>query len=808
MNIRSSLLLSCLFAPAALAQGLYVGPDVVVPPVDHQVTPRIEPAVAVVPANEPARLSVSRTTVRASIDDGACSTEIEQTFHNGFAREMEATWMLPLPAGAMADGFSMMVGDKLMTGEVLDARTARGVYEQIVRQRRDPGLLEYAGAGLLRARVFPIPPHGDCTVKVRFRQLLTPTGGLYEWSWPLRAAGLGDGGAGVVGIDLQIRSQTPIKTVLATLPGAEIVRKGEHEARVGLELKGGAGQLGDLRVLYGLSEQDFGLHLLPFRRAGEDGYFAMMLAPRRDWDSRRLPHECVQFAIDTSGSMRGKKIEQARAALRGFVQALRDGDWFDIVPFSTEARPFFGAPRPANAANVAEALRRIDELKAEGGTNIGDALKAVLQAPPAGEGDAVLLPIVLFVTDGAPTVGEVGMPQLLALGKQQNQAAARLFVFGVGNDVNTALLDQLAAANHGARDYVRENEDIEVKTSALMQKVAMPVLTDVEVRCPELDGFDVFPRVTGDLFAGETLQLVGRYRGEGQKTLVVRGKVGGAVREYEFSVGFPAQSTRFDFVPALWAQKKVIALLDQIRLHGAQQELLDEVTRLSREFGITTPYTSHLILEEGMRLGAQYRGLADGAPGGRFSGPGDVTPPSPGGGRGTGGAAGPTTRGPAGPATPGPTGPATGRGPTTGGRGVSVAEPDLQSQLSQSRKLLERANWPTTGEQAVQDSVQTGGDEFFLAATKASDSRAAKMSLAQAAKANTRRVGDRTFYKVGERWVESGLPADWDKQATKVPAFSKDYFDLLTAHPELKDVLALGKQVVLKLGKQILSITE
>jgi Ca-activated chloride channel family protein len=757
-------------------QGLYVGPDVApaspAQPAVRQATAPLPGA----PAPEPQRLWVTRTSVHAVIDDGAATMELEQTFHNGFGRQMEATWMLPLPAGAAADGFTMTVGDKQLTGEVLDASAARSVYEQIVRQRRDPGLLEYAGTGLLRARVFPIPAHGECTVKVRFRQVLAPLDGVFEWCWPLRAAQLGDAGAGEVTVDLTVRSQTPIKTVWATLRDAQILRRGECEAHVGLEIARDRVREADLRVLYGLSEKDFGLHLLPFRRAGQDGWFAMMLAPRRDWDAARSPAECIRFAIDTSGSMQGKKIEQARAALRTFVRTLRPGDWFDIVPFATEAAPFFGSPQQATADKVQEALRRIDGLEARGGTNIAEALRLVLaqtgQGPPAG-----LLSISVLVTDGTPTVGLRGVPELLELARQENKSGARLFVFGVGNDVNTQLLDRLAAEQRGARDYVREDEDIEVRTSALMHKVTAPVMTDVEVRCPELEGFDVFPRRTPDLFAGEMLQLVGRYRGEGTKTIRVRGKVAGAVREYEFPVVFPAQAARFDFVPSLWAQRKVNTLLDEIRLHGNARELVDEVSALSREYGIATPYTSHLILEEGMRLGAR-----SGAAGGAAL-------------RGSG------SPGPNGPSTPGPAGPA------TGGRGVIIDEPsDLLTQMERSRRRLDQGNWPTTGAEAVNDSVITGGDDFYLGPGRKMETR--PTSLALTAQQSVRAVAGRAFYRVGERWVESGLPSDWEKQAKTVPAFSPEYFALLGSHPELKAVFALGIQMVVKIDQGVVAITQ
>jgi Ca-activated chloride channel family protein len=483
------------------------------------------------------------------------------------------------------------VNGKEVKGEVLDAGQARAVYESIVRQRRDPGLLEYAGEGMLRARIFPIPAHGEVGVTVRLRQVLQPTGGLFEWCWPLRAAGLGDATTGPVSLGVRITSQTTLSTIVTPHAGADIRRVGEHQATVSLE--GQVGQFEDLRVLYGLSRQEFGMHLLAYRSAGEPGYFALLVSPPREIVAGKAPpRRFVQFVVDTSGSMAGEKIEQARAALRTFLRSLREQDVFQVVTFASGVQTFFEQPRRATAANVAAALERVDGLQAMGGTNIAGALQQALEAaPPADEG-AVLLPQVVFVTDGQPTVGITAPQQILDLCKQLDRRATRVFALGVGDEIDVRLLDDLVAQHRGARDFVRNKEKIEVKVDALCQKLAQPALTDVEVRCEGLDAFDVHPTRTRDLFCGEMMQVVGRFRDGGKKIVRVRGRQDGVDREFLFDVEFPLASEQHAFVQTLWARQHVAGLLDAIRRNGAQRELVEEVKRLATRHGLVTPYTS------------------------------------------------------------------------------------------------------------------------------------------------------------------------------------------------------------------------
>lgn len=752
-------------AALASAQGLYLGPDAERPPAPPRL---IQPS----PAHPSIR--VTSLKVNASIIDGIATTRLHQVFHNQTGQIAEGTWILPLPTGATADGFTMTVNGKEMPAEVLAAGKARSIYEEIVRRQRDPGLLEYMGTGCLRARIFPIPANGEIEVKVRYRQVLPETAGLHHWTYPLRAAGAGGQGPEKLSLDLSIHSRTPLKSVYSPLAGADISKRGDHDARVSLELDRGQLPERDLSVFYGVTEVEFGLHLLTYRKSGDPGYFMMLLAPKQDWPEPENTVKVLSFVLDTSGSMQGKKIEQARAALRFFVQSLGSRDLFNVIPFSTEARPFFPSPVPTAPENLERALAKIGEIEARGGTNIEDAMRVALSpAIPSEPASTTYIPITVFLTDGRPTVGMTDVNQLLASVKQANSNHSRVFVFGVGDDVNSRLLDKIAADHRGDRDYVREHESIEVKTSALFTKLSHPVMTGVEIACDDVEGFDLFPRRTPELFKGSRLLTVGRYRSDGHHSILLKGIVNGKEREYVFEGAFPGEATEHDFLPVLWAERKVGFLLDQIRLNGQKQELVEEVRKLGVEFGIVTPFTSHLILEEGMRV-SRSRGLQPES-GGQFGSDDELRRVRRDLAR-AGGLASPAAG--------------------------SIEEPALglalkkaSADADRSRTRLGRLREQERGGEAVDNSVMLHG---FTASAAPSAQR--YHAGGNAAQLMHRRIKDRSFYLAGGVWVDSQHASTATKRARKIRAFSPDYFTILSEHPQLAPFFAFSTRIVVVLG--------
>jgi Ca-activated chloride channel family protein len=742
---------------------------------------QIDRPIPIVPRPVPPTPQVRASSLRVEtrIQDGIATTELRQSIRNEGGGQAEATWILPLPEGSLADRFTMTVGGKEVASEVLDAARARQIYEEIVRRRRDPGLLEYMGHGCLRARVFPIPAQGSVDVLVRYRQVLPATAGLHAFTFPLRAAGVEGAPAERVALDVVITSRQPIKNVYSPLPGVDIVRKGDHEARVSLELGQGRTAERDLTVFYGVSDAVIGLDLLTWRKAGAPGWFLLMATPKQDWPEPKNTMRVVQFVLDTSGSMAGQKIEQARRALRFFVRSLKSGDRFNIVPFSTEARPFFPAPVEVSSETVGKATEMIDALEARGGTNIEDGLRTALAAElPKHDVPVAIVPITVFLTDGQPTVGTTDVDQLLKIVVQSNRHGARVFVFGVGNDVNTRLCDKIAEDARGDRDYVREGEDIEVKTTALFEKLGNPVLTDVELLIDGAQVSDVEPKRIADLFKGSRLMVLGRYSGHGHHAVRLRGKLDGAVREFVYEAAFPSEASAWDFVPLLWAQRKIAVLLDAIRLNGQSPELVTEVQRLGREFGIVTPFTSHLIVEEGMQV-AQSRGFDGRGVYRFFSGDGDEAE-------------------------------ALGR-LTDELRRAGALAPGAEAKVRENLATADRQQEAARGRLAKLGETEVGADAVDTSVTTlALRVAGAPAPMAggggDAAAIASRRIAGRMFHLVGGVWVDRAFRPEMRGHERKIAAFSDEYFALLREHPELAPALAFSTQIVVVVGDVAIEI--
>jgi Ca-activated chloride channel family protein len=364
--------------------------------------------------------------------------------------------------------------------------------------------------------------------------------------------------------------------------------------------------------------------LLTNREPGKDGYFLMLLSPKSDLKSTEREAKDIIFVLDTSGSMSGEKIDKAKSALRFGVDSLFDDDRFNIVSFSGEEHLMATGLVQATKEGKQKGHAFIEHLRAEGGTNINDALVTALkQLGPAGRTQ-----MVVMITDGLPTVGITDINKICDNIIKENGGRARLFCFGVGYDVNTTLLDRLSLDNRGTTDYIEPAEDLEVKVSSFFAKVNYPVLTDLHLDLGGVQSDMVYPRALPDLFKGSQLVLVGRYKDSASNSTVrLKGKIGGKERSFSFAgQSFPQETSQNEFLPRLWATRRVGYLLEQIRLNGANKELVDEITSLGTRYGIVTPYTSFLITEDAKFKESYWRRTPRGnvAPGDRVSSIGGV----------------------------------------------------------------------------------------------------------------------------------------------------------------------------------------
>ncbi|MFQ5343882.1 MAG: VIT domain-containing protein, partial [Anaerolineae bacterium] len=325
-------------------------------------------------------LAVRDHLVTVTIDNQVATTRVDQTFVNPSNVVLEGTYVFPLPEGATISEFNMWVDGKKWEGKVLNRDEAREIYESIVRRRQDPALLEYIGRGAFQASIFPIQPGDERRVELEYTQVLAMDQGLVEYVYQLNTEKFSAEPLERVSITVEIESDVPLRAIYSPTHDVDVVRGGENRARVGYEAENVLPDR-DFVLYYSVTPEDVGLNVLSYKVAGEDGYFLLLAAPPVEVDTTEVVARDVLLVLDTSGSMEGEKLAQAKAALNFVLKHLNPDDRFNIVTFSTGIRRYARALQPASQSTTAQ--RWVEDLTAGGSTDINRALlEALADADP------------------------------------------------------------------------------------------------------------------------------------------------------------------------------------------------------------------------------------------------------------------------------------------------------------------------------------------------------------------------------------------------------------------------------------------
>lgn len=531
----------------------------------------------------PSPLARVESRIRATVEGRVARFEILERFRNNGPMVVEGTYLYPLPGEAAFRDFTLFQGEHALTGEMLNAEEARSIYEGIVRRLKDPALLTLVGHGLIRAQIFPVQPGETRTVVLRYTQLLNRDGDALR----LRYAA-GDRGEGAPTFTVDIKGDDQFATPYSPTHSITTGRRG-----------------GDLRVTIGQPVRGDVELLLPYRRGlvggsvlthsepGEDGFALLFLAPPLAEETPALSRD-LTLVVDVSGSMSGEKIDQARTALRQALATLRPRDRFRLISFSNGVRQFREGFTVASPEAVEEAQRFVDGLAANGGTNLAGAIETALAERPGAE----RLGIVLLLTDGLPTVGEQA-PERIAAEAGARIGSSRIFTIGVGTDVNTYLLDRLAVDGRGSASYVAPGVDVGDAMGTVLTRISRPALTDLRIVESPVRFQEQAPAALPDLFYGEELVVLARYRGEGTGPVVIEGTRNGRRERFTLAANFGRHASA-DYLPPLWAARRIGELTRQIRLEGASPALVARVRELGLHYGILTEYTSYLVQEPGV----------------------------------------------------------------------------------------------------------------------------------------------------------------------------------------------------------------
>ncbi|HQF12805.1 MAG TPA: VIT domain-containing protein [Thermogutta sp.] len=545
--------------------------------------------------------SVESLSVNGRINNQVAQVEVAQTFRNTGSRTLEASFVFPLPYDGAIDRMTLMVDGREIPARLLKADEARREYESIVRRNRDPALLEWVGTGMFKTSVFPIPPGQSRTVSLRYTQLCRQQDGMVDFLFPLSTAKYTSKPLRELEVRVNLREDEEIKNIYCPSHDVEVKRLDSRTVTVTYSARDIV-PLSDFRLMYDVAPGLVSAKLLSYKSPDEeDGFFLLLAAPQiATQDGKPLP-KTVMFVLDRSGSMSGKKIEQLRQAMQFVLNNLREEDLFNIIAYDSDVEAFRPELQRFNDKTRREALAFVEGLVAGGSTNIDAALRTAFSQLQ----DDKRPTYIVFMTDGLPTTGVTNEMQIVENAKNANTVKARIFCFGIGYDVNSRLLDKLARTGRGYTEYVRPDENLETRISSFYRRIEAPVLTDVtvDVVFDEPPGpppvYRLNPQPPFDLFAGEQLALVGRYRKSGRAEVVLKGRIDDEQKEFRFPVDFVARSGDESkaFVEKLWAIRRVGDILDEIDLHGKNPELIDELTRLAMKHGIVTPYTSFIANE-------------------------------------------------------------------------------------------------------------------------------------------------------------------------------------------------------------------
>jgi Ca-activated chloride channel family protein len=680
------------------------------------------------------------STVRVEMVNRVLRYEVSETFVNTGRGLGEADYLFPLPAGSAFEDLKLSINGELVSGETMNATDARRIYEDIVRRHRDPALVEWMGAGLLRARIFPINPGEEKRVVVRFQSIAQREGNALRVDY-VRGTEPAAQNPGVMPVVRERPNEFDSELEVANSFSLSYEDSRDYGApyspthRLSVRDRGNRKQVtasGDARevtILLPLrSATTAGVSVLTHRPDSDPGFALITITPPSS-GHRATPRD-LTFVIDVSGSMRGQKMEQAKAAGHALLSSLSRNDRFRLIDFATDVNSFREGLVSATPENIRAARRYLDALRAEGSTNISGALEEALDT----RNDNERLPLIVFLTDGEPTVG-VRNPDEIAAIAARRRGDARLFTVGVSADVNSTLIERLAVEGRGTAHFVRAGEDVERPVSLLASRLTSPVLTNVRVSVDGVRLTQVLPAGPIDIFAGQDLVLLARYEGDGNATVRIEGRSTDGRSSWSSSAQFSRRTNGNAFVPRLWAAQRIGWLAAEKRRHGGNHEMDAEIRSLGERYGIPTEFSSYLVVEPGMNVARRDRAAVGGVVGSARV------------------------------------------APTSTGVGTA-ADASAPPPVAATVPTANEARF----EQGRQAALQRETKSLALI-----DSMAPRQQ-------GMRQIGPRQFTQQGKVWVDQHYAAK--QRLVQVKAFSPLYFELLDRLNGLKEALTIGEEVI------------
>ncbi|MFN3651680.1 MAG: VIT and vWA domain-containing protein [Armatimonadota bacterium] len=583
---------------------------------------------------------LKHTDVKADVTGYLARVSVTQQFENRERQPVEAVYTFPLPADAAVDRMTLTIGDRVIEGEIRRREEARQLYDAAKEAGQAAALLDQERPNIFTQSVANLMPGQPVTVTISYVQTLKYEDGQYELVYPMvvgprftagsggyQAPGLrgepssirqfqGDPGKQSVVTDAEkitppitpedtraghdisvtvnVDAGLPIQALQSELHDVDVERRGEGRATVAL--RGGKTIPNkDFILRYGVAGDDVKAAVLAHATEKGSGYFTLLVQPPK-LDAAEAPaaqpREII-FVIDQSGSQSGWPIAKAKETMRYLIRTMNPDDTFQLLGFSMEVEPCFEKPVPNTPENVAKALRFLEPLEGNGGTDVLNAVDYALTIPSSGRRR-----LVCYLTDGY-----VGNDMQVLGYVRKHRGEAQMFPFGMGNGTNRFLIDGMAKEGHGVAEYVTLKSSAEEAAARFYRRVAEPLVTDLTLDWGGLKVADLLPERIPDLFVGgRPIVLKGLYLAPGEGTLTLRGALDGKPWSYEVPVRFPEETGGDPSIATLWAREKIEELQGQ-DWSGAQfgtpnPQIKEQIVNLALEFRLMSQYTSFVAVEQ------------------------------------------------------------------------------------------------------------------------------------------------------------------------------------------------------------------
>ena len=566
-------------------------------------------------------LPLKHTEISASVSGYIGTVDVKQEFHNPYDTKIEAVYVFPLPHNAAVNEFIMTIGERRIRGVIRERKEAEQIYQEARSQGYVASLLTEERPNIFRQSVANIEPRKQIDVNIKYFQTLAYADGWYEFVFPMvvgpryNPAGFTNGVGAVARGRVGISGQSTEVQYLGPneRSGHDIALHLDVDAGVTIEeftcvthrITKQASAPGHISVALApedrIPNKDF---VLRYRVAGDriksnllthrderGGYFTLMVYPPQDLGQlTRNPLELV-FLLDCSGSMSGKPIEQAKAALRHALKQLHPGDSFQIINFSERASRLGKKPLEASASNIRKGLEYLDALRGDGPTEMIEGIKAALDFPH----DPERLRFVCFLTDGF-----IGNEAQILGAVHERLGASRIFSFGVGSAPNRYLLEHLAKQGQGAVAFLGLHDDGAKVMDDFFERISHPALADINIEWGTMRVGEVYPSRMPDLFVGRPVILTGRFNGQGETTIHVSGKAGGEPVRVTVPVKLNGQTAAKNALPSVWARMKIADLADRAT-YDSDSDIPGTIKQVALDYGLMSAYTAFIAVDSSRR---------------------------------------------------------------------------------------------------------------------------------------------------------------------------------------------------------------